>query len=770
MAKYEGGGWTGKILRVDLTTRTATAEDTFPKYEKYWGGAGLGWKVLWDETTGATKWDDADNRIILSGGPLVGTSAPTAGRLAITTLSPYHQLSAVQTAHQGGHFAADLKFAGWDAIIIQGKASNLVFISIIDDKVEIVDCPEMKGVGHYRTTFEIQAKMGANAQVISIGPAGENLVNQANLLNNFCHSGQGGAVWGSKNLKGIGVIGTGVVKIAGDKRQWRAVIDNALLLTGSNNQGVVPNNRQAWAELSPGASGTRWYAGPGKWWGAASPPLESGICLPHDRQKLGFRCFKADPGVNSYPFTVRMDGCFSCPVRCHQMIEVPSAAKWGVDPKAQQTCTAWWGRDVMHNATMLATVSTQAEKDLLTLESYVVAKHMTDDLGISNNYGTTNRGWTYIVTNGPGGAVAVADQTTKNADVRKWSYLQLNIPDAEWSSLTGSTGLMTLRGRGDLRAIAEWGRIVSQKIGELGKFLAGEVKTQIETWTETGFYDFSGETPVKMETRQGDPIKAKYEASGTVAYWAWGFPKHHSFENGQQVGGLINTGYNRDCMNHSWVNTALNTGIPQPRLREIHQIEFNRVGWGEDAESLLPAFTDGSDWRDAIDTASVAATPINEAKARAAWFCLVRQVLHDSLGICNWNWPYVVSPLKERGYRGDLTLEAKMFSIATGKQMNCMELDREAMRFYHLHRVLTARTFKTKLGEAYTSMRDDHDVIPPWGLHYLNNDDELAMQEWQDSLDEFYKTLGYDDDGMPTRATLEHFGMKDVADALGLPA
>jgi aldehyde:ferredoxin oxidoreductase len=252
----------------------------------------------------------------------------------------------------------------------------------------------------------------------------------------------------------------------------------------------------------------------------------------------------------------------------------------------------------------------------------------------------------------------------------------------------------------------------------------------------------------------GDEMAQWYRDDGSVQYWQHGFPKHHSFENGGQAGALTNTGYNRDGQNHSHIN-IISVGLPATVIKNLAEIEFARVGWG-------------SGMKDCIDADLT--TPVNEPKARFAKFAVCRKELHDSLGLCNWMWPFMVSPLKSRGYRGDLSLEAQLFSLATGQTMTAMQLDREAERFYTLQRALTIRSFNSM------DMRMDHDRAPGWGFDY-NHTGAVAFtasgsyyvtdEDWENSLDLFYAQWGYDrETGAPTRATLESLDMKFVADEL----
>ncbi len=205
MAKY--GGWVGKILRVNLSTGRIWTEDTIEKYKDYLGGTGIGYKVIWDEVPAGTKPFDPDNKIIFGVGPLAGTGAPCNGRTAITTLWPTCWPKAlVATGHMGGQFAAELKYAGYDSIVIEGKADHPVWLSIVDKKVEIKDARRLWGQGIRRATIEISQEIGPEAAVAAIGQAGENLVPMSVVMNSYSHSAGGvGGVMGSKNLKAIGV-------------------------------------------------------------------------------------------------------------------------------------------------------------------------------------------------------------------------------------------------------------------------------------------------------------------------------------------------------------------------------------------------------------------------------------------------------------------------------------------------------------------------------------------------------------------------------------
>ena len=386
MAKY--GGWVGKVLRVDLSTGRIWTEDTIEKYKDLLGGTGIGYKVMWDEVPPGTMPNDPANRIIFAVGPLAGTGAPCNGRTAITTLWPTcWPKPLVGTGHMGGQFAAKLKYAGYDGIIIQGKADRPVWLSIVDQQVEIQDARRLWGEGIRRTTSAITQMMGADAVVAAIGQAGENLVPMSVVMNSVSHSAGGiGSIMGSKNLKAIGVRGSGSVRIAGNKEEWEKLIKYHLSLLGANNQHVVPSRPQPWAEYHEPNS--RWRGSEGLVWGAAPRPIETGTCEPHNLNRLAYRTNNAAffLGDIAWQYTVRGNGCTSCPVRCHTMLKVPSvSAKYGIPEVGQNTCVGLnFGRYFFKSFP-------DGQRGMTSVEACMVGMHLADDLGIWCNYAQLQR-------------------------------------------------------------------------------------------------------------------------------------------------------------------------------------------------------------------------------------------------------------------------------------------------------------------------------------------------------------------------------------------
>lgn len=203
------GGYTGKILRVDLTNQT-TKEEAVPEelVRNYLGGAGFAIKYLYDEVEPGTPALDQANKLFFAVGPLTATGAPCSSRMAVAAKSPL--TNAVGMALAGGHFPAEMKKAGYDMIIIEGKAQKPVYIAIKDGEVRFRSAERLEGMMTTDTQLFIKEELGDhNYRVACIGPAGERLVPIASIINERRAAGRKGlgAVMGSKNLKAIAVRG-----------------------------------------------------------------------------------------------------------------------------------------------------------------------------------------------------------------------------------------------------------------------------------------------------------------------------------------------------------------------------------------------------------------------------------------------------------------------------------------------------------------------------------------------------------------------------------
>lgn len=220
-------GWIGKSLRVDLTKGEWKTEELDRNLAvKFIGGRGLGSKILYDEIDPRIDPFSPSNKLIMATGPLTGTSASAAGRYMAITKSPL--TGTIACSNSGGQFGAELKFAGFDLLIIEGKAKGPVYLYVEDGKAEIKDAKHLWGKTTHEATDQILSETDMDAKVACIGPAGEKLVRFSCIINDK-HRAAGrsgvGAVMGSKNLKAVAVKGSGSVLIANKEAFRNATLD-----------------------------------------------------------------------------------------------------------------------------------------------------------------------------------------------------------------------------------------------------------------------------------------------------------------------------------------------------------------------------------------------------------------------------------------------------------------------------------------------------------------------------------------------------------------
>lgn len=693
------GGWAGKILRVNLSTGNITKINT-ENYKRYIGGTGIGYKVMWDEVPAGTKAFDEANKIIFGVGPLTGTGALCSGRTNITSLLPSNPYNAVSDSHFGGHFAVEMKYAGYDAIIIEGKASRPVWLKIVDDKVTIEDAGLFWGKGTFDTIAGITAMTGQESQVAAIGQAGENQVNLSVIRTGPSHSAGGhGGVLGSKMLKAIGIKGTGAVHIAGDKMKWHDLNKYALSLIGANNQHVVPRTPQPWAEYSHPAS--RWTAKEGLYWEKADPPIETGVCKAEDTNKIGYRTMKSllDLGKSGPKYTTRMGGCASCPVRCKAHLDVPELEQFGVDPHVANTCMGFWSPWLVMAPFSKGKANVPGKS---ADDSVVIAKalgsHWADDYGVWCNYGQIGRDLAWAYNHG------VLKRVLSTAEYNSFNWDQLKA--------------------GDPGFFEDFYRRIALKEGELSRLGEGAY------WIDKAWN--LGE---EYWTYKGNKLWSKI-----------GYPVHHSNEADGQVGAVISSMFNRDAQCHTHMN-FIGSGLPTEIQKDI-AAEM----WGS-----AEAVDEPANYK-----------PMTQAKAKFAKWSIVRNLLHDSLTVCNWVWPFTTSPLKDRNYRGNTAMESLYYTEATGETITEDELDLAAERLFTLHRALTVKQMGT------IDMRNEHDQLTGWQFEmdpdkkaFTPGTVKLDRDDYEKSLTMFYSEMGWDPkSGAPTKETLNKLGLKYVADEL----
>ncbi len=211
-------GWAGKILRVDLSAGRIDVQDSMELASPYLGGRGFAARIAWDEIPRGTGPNDPANRLMVMPGSLTGTTAPYSGRSGVYAVSPQaYPIPWFSRSSLGGHWGAEFKYAGYDGIVVYGKASEPVYLSITDDKVEIRSARHLWGQGLYATQQKLMDELGQQTRIVAIGPAGENQSRIAVVATETeSAAGQGGygALMGAKKLKAIAVRGSGAIHIA----------------------------------------------------------------------------------------------------------------------------------------------------------------------------------------------------------------------------------------------------------------------------------------------------------------------------------------------------------------------------------------------------------------------------------------------------------------------------------------------------------------------------------------------------------------------------
>jgi len=302
------GGYTGKLLRVDLTNGSYTVEELdFDLLHAFIGGRGLGAALLYRELSPGVDPLSPDNKLIFLTGPLVGTITPCSARWSISTKSPETEIILFSIC--SGMFGTSLKKAGYDVIIIEGKASQPSFLLISDGKVSIKDASDIWGMTTEETEESIQKKLSGNGRfsVVSIGPAGEKQIRIAGVFSNRRAAGRGGAgaVMGSKNLKAIAARGTQKISIYDDDG-FQAVIKEF-----RKNINVNPFLQKALSKY--GSAST------------VNVTSEFGVMPVRNWQKGTMKGIDAlRPETVREKFLVKDKACPTCPVGCSKINTVSS--------------------------------------------------------------------------------------------------------------------------------------------------------------------------------------------------------------------------------------------------------------------------------------------------------------------------------------------------------------------------------------------------------------------------------------------------------------
>jgi len=215
MPKYPIGGYMGRILEIDLTSGKSSVRPLDEQLARdYIGGRGLGAKLVYDNINPTIDPLSKDNILVFAVGPLTGTKTPASGRFTVSFKSPL--TNTIGNCNSGGQWGVSFKKCGYDALIIKGQSQQPVYINIKDDNVSILDARPYWGLDVHTLTDQLKAEHGPTIRVMAIGPAGENQVRMASIMNDKHRAlgrGGAGAVMGHKRLKAIVVSGSQEIRV-----------------------------------------------------------------------------------------------------------------------------------------------------------------------------------------------------------------------------------------------------------------------------------------------------------------------------------------------------------------------------------------------------------------------------------------------------------------------------------------------------------------------------------------------------------------------------
>ena len=344
------GGYTGKILRINLTNQTAKKEKLPLNVAKdFIGGAGFGVKYLYDEVKAGTDPLGPENKLFFAPGPFSGTAVPCASRIAVTGKSPL--TNAVGMCLSGGFFPAELKLAGYDMLIIEGKAEKPIYIWIKDGEVRFRDAGKLWGTQTSDCQQIIRDDLhDQNVRVACIGPAGERLSKIACIINERRAAGRKGlgAVMGAKNLKAIAVRGSGTLDIASPEKfksaraaMLKAMKESPVLYPHFSKEGT-PSNVDNTCALG---------IFPAKNWSA------TGAFTPVDQ--IGVEALESR--------RIGKEHCADCPVGCSQLRLAQAGPYAGILTEGPEFETLY---------------SLGGETGVDNMDSIIAADRLCDELGV----------------------------------------------------------------------------------------------------------------------------------------------------------------------------------------------------------------------------------------------------------------------------------------------------------------------------------------------------------------------------------------------------
>ncbi len=305
--------WTRKLLRVDLDARTCGAEPLNMEWaERYIGQRGLASKYLSEEVDPKVDPLSPANKLIFATGPLTGTAASTGGRYSVVTKGPL--TGTIACSNSGGFFGAELKFAGWDMIIFEGRSEEPLYLCIENDRAQLLPAAELWGRSVWETEALIRKRHGdPQLRIASIGRAGETGCLFAGVVNDL-HRAAGrtgvGAVMGAKNLKAVAVRGTLGVKVADPKAFMAAVAEGKAKLATNpvTSQGLPTYGTQVLVNVINEAG--------------AFPTRNGRDVQFEGARRISAEAMHEKRPTDGKPNLLRNGACFGCTIACGRISQI----------------------------------------------------------------------------------------------------------------------------------------------------------------------------------------------------------------------------------------------------------------------------------------------------------------------------------------------------------------------------------------------------------------------------------------------------------------
>ena len=541
--------------------------------------------------------------------------------------------------------------------------------------------------------------------VAAIGPAGENLLPYACVINTRSHSaGAGlGAVLGSKNVKAVVVRGTKGVNVADP--QMVADLSDYMIeqVIGSNNNHVVPSTQQSWAEYYD--KGSRWTAKKGLYWAAAEGgAIETGEPKPFELNTMGYRCMKStkDLGPEAEKYTVKMAGCHGCPVRCYAQVKHPKILEMTGYESMGNTCVPNFPFS-SYMQSMMKVPGTTTEDGALTEQSVLynlLIQAIVDDLGLWCNYAQLYRDIAHTYVDG---------------------ILERELGDQ----------------------FAEYG---------FDKIMAGDPTPFIKILSDIASNDtenkpiaWLGHGPLVWTEKWNDAAWYDDSRSCLINYRGW--PVHHAIECFGQVGGLYNMVFNRDDMIHSAVNFQ-GCGLPI-KLKQ----EMGAEMWGEGAVDPDKNYSPMNEAKAEFAWWSIVTDVLHDSLTLCNWvwpMAMAPAKERSYRGDLDLEAQFYTAVTGQEVTIDDLYKAAeRIMTLQRAATVRGMTDDEGAM--------------------GCNDMRGVHDIMTEWPFTkdpdiepFTAGTDKMEHEDWETALTMLYQRFGWDEKlGCPTAQCLDDLGLSD---------